>query len=199
MIKAHLEHLRDHNQDEYLQEAIEYLKENDMEVPIDEPAKTECAADAPLPCGCPGSAVQDLRGEVTCSEEPQPSQKIASPLRHWPVQLMLVPPSAPYLKDADLLIASDCVPCAYPNFHNDMLKDKIVLISCPKFDNMDFYKKKLTEIFKDNNIKSVTAAIMEVPCCFGLVNLVKSAIASSGKDIPLNEVTISVKGEIMDN
>ena len=191
--------MKDHNQDEYLHEAIEFLKEKGMNVPIDEQTQPEVPATAPIPCGCPGSAVQDLRGEVTCCEGSQDSPKMASQLQHWPVQLMLVPPSAPYLKDADLLLAADCVPCSYPNFHNDMLKDKIVMISCPKFDNMDFYKKKLTEIFRDNNIKSVTTAIMEVPCCFGLVNLVKSAIALSGKEIPLNEVTVSVKGEILED
>ena len=130
VIKAHLEHLRDHNQDEYLQEAIDYLKENNLEVPIEEPKDQvqDAIAEPVLPCGCPGSAVQDLRGEVACTEEPQAAmQKMTSQLQQWPVQLMLVPPSAPYLKDANLLIASDCVPCAYPNFHNDMLKDKIVL------------------------------------------------------------------------
>lgn len=195
VIKAHLEHLKDHGQDDYLQEAIDYLKENDMEVPLEEPSPES----PPLPCGCPGSAVQDFRDDKTCATPTnEPVSRAASELRQWPVQIMLVPPSAPYLKDAELMIAADCVPFAYANFHEDFLKDKVLLIGCPKLDNVEYYQNKFTEIFKENNIKSLTYAHMEVPCCFGMVNVINTAIEASGKNIPFKEVTISVKGEKID-
>ncbi|MFH1578502.1 MAG: 4Fe-4S ferredoxin, partial [Candidatus Omnitrophota bacterium] len=115
----------------------------------------------------------------------------------WPVQIMLVPSNAPYLKDADLLIAADCVPFAYPDFHDTLLKGKVLLVGCPKLDDAQFYKEKITDIFKNNTIKSVTCVHMEVPCCFGMLNLVKSALSDSGKDIPLSEVNISIKGSFI--
>ncbi len=216
VIKAHLEHLRDHDQHEYLKQAIEYLKENNMEVPIqqhgyehghghghdhehDHEQKQQPGSSEPLPCGCPGSAVQDLRSDSTCAEIKTDSPKISSQLRQWPVQLMLVPPTAPYLKGAELLIAADCVPVAYPNFHNELLKGKIILIGCPKFDNIEYYKNKLIEIFKYNDIKSISIVMMEVPCCFGLYKLVIDAVSESGKEIPISKKIIGVKGEILED
>lgn len=184
--KAHLKHLRDHNQNKYYQEAVQFLKERKITIP------TITSEEAALPCGCPGSAVRDLREEyVKDTELPRISQ-----LSHWPVQLMLVPVNAPFLEDADLLIASDCVPCACPNFHNDLLKDKILLVGCPKFDNIEFYREKLTEILKQNNIKSVTTAIMEVPCCFGLYKLVSDAVEESKSEIPLKKFIVDIKGDL---
>ncbi len=203
VIKAHLEHLRDHNQYEYLEQAIDYLKENNLEVPIEIP-KTMTNEHNVLPCGCPGSAVQDLglTEQGTCScvdvEAVEGSPRQRSELRQWPVQLMLVPPNASYLKNADLLIAADCVPVAYPNFHPDFLKEKIVMMGCPKFDNVDYYKKKLVEIFKGNNIKSITVLMMEVPCCFGLYKLLIDSIAESGVKIRINKKIIGVKGEVLE-
>jgi Pyruvate/2-oxoacid:ferredoxin oxidoreductase delta subunit len=203
VIKAHLEHLRDHDQLEYLQQAIEYLKENNMKVPIEEPKQTT-TTDEPLPSGCPGATVQDLRGEhiehgkhgeEVCSKSAKTSSKNESQLRQWPVQLMLVPPTASYLKNADLLITADCVPVADPNFHNELLKGKIVLLGCPKFDRLDYYQKKLVEIFKTTDPKSVTVAIMEVPCCFGLYKLVMDSVQESGVNIPVGKIVIGVKGE----
>lgn len=192
VIKAHLEHLKDHNQNEYLQEAITFLEERNMKVPIEEPADQKSTI---LLCGCPGAAVKDLREEKKDVEDVVPARSV-SHLRQWPVQLMLVPPNAPFLKDADLLIASDCVPCAYPNFHNDLLRGKILLVGCPKFDDVELYREKLTEILKTNNIKSVTVAIMEVPCCFGLHRLVSDAVKESGKAIPLKKYVIGIKGDL---
>jgi ferredoxin len=118
-----------------------------------------------------------------------------SELTHWPVQLKLVPINAPYFQDTDLLIAADCVPFAYANFHQDFLKGKAVVVGCPKLDDIQ-YKEKLTEIFKTNSIISVTVPYMEVPCCFGLVKATEDAIAASGKKIPLKKVKISIRGEI---
>ena len=207
VIQAHLEHLRDHDQTEYLQQALEVLQEKGMENPLEaasdkesvtRPEKRPTTSVTPnLACGCPGSAVQDLRGEKECTGS-SAAPKHTSELRQWPVQLMLVPPQAPFLKDADLLIAADCVPCAHPNFHNELLKGKILLLGCPKFDKVDFYQEKLVEIFKNCNINSITVAIMEVPCCEGLYQLVAASLKEASVDIPLKNLVVGVKdGEIL--
>ncbi|MFC1552568.1 4Fe-4S ferredoxin, partial [Candidatus Latescibacterota bacterium] len=119
-----------------------------------------------------------------------------SQLRQWPVQLMLVPVNAPYFNGAELVIAADCVPFAYPGFHEKFLKGKILLIGCPKLDDAAFYKNKLKEIFANNNIRSVTVVHMEVPCCFGLTKLTQAALDESGKVIPYASVEVGVKGDI---
>lgn len=144
--------------------------------------------------GCPGSKMMDFRKEKAGVKK-KDFVSVQSRLQQWPVQITLVPPNAPYFKDAELLIAADCVPFAYADFHRDLLKGKILLVGCPKLDDLSFYQKKITQILKDNIIKSVTYAHMEVPCCFGLVNVIKSAISASGKNIPFEEVVISIKGE----
>jgi len=120
---------------------------------------------------------------------------VKSELSNWPVQLFLVPPHAPYFENADLVIAADCVPFAYANFHQDFLKDKVLVIGCPKLDDAELYIQKLTDIFKNSNIRSVSAVHMEVPCCFGLSYVVKDALANSGKDIPFKENIIGINGE----
>ena len=122
--------------------------------------------------------------------------KSESELGNWPVQLMLVPTQAPYLKDADLLIAADCTAFSYPDFHQDFLKGRVLLLGCPKLDAATIYEEKLAEIFKVNNIKSITVLHMEVPCCFGLIQIVNEALRLSGKKIPLKEVTIGIKGDV---
>ena len=120
---------------------------------------------------------------------------MASQLRQWPVQIHLVPPNAPYFQDADLLIAADCVPFAYADFHRDLLKGKILMIGCPKLDDSQFYIEKLTQIFTSNNIKSITCAHMEVPCCLGLAHIIQTALEKAGKDIPYQDITIGIKGD----
>jgi hypothetical protein len=106
-----------------------------------------------------------------------------------------MPPNAPFLQNADLLIAADCVPFAYADFHEDMLKNRILAIGCPKLDDSALYRNKLAQMFRMSNIKSVTVVNMEVPCCFGLHRLIKEAVELSGKKIPLRQETISIKGE----
>ena len=115
-------------------------------------------------------------------------------LRNFPVQIKLVPVNAPWFEDADLLIAADCTAFAYPDFHRDFIRGKVVLIGCPKLDAVN-YAEKLTQIFRYNNIRSITVTRMTVPCCGGLTMAVKNAIAASGKDIPLNIVTIRPDGQ----
>lgn len=122
------------------------------------------------------------------------SQEPISQLAQWPCQIKLVPVSAPYYKDAELLIAADCTAYAYANFHNDYMKGRITLIGCPKLDAVD-YSAKLTEILKYNDIKSVTLLRMEVPCCGGLEAAAKKALQDSGKSIPLQVVILSIDGE----
>jgi Pyruvate/2-oxoacid:ferredoxin oxidoreductase delta subunit len=135
---------------------------------------------------CPGSRVIDRRDNIS---------RLESELRQWPIQLNLVPAHAPYLRDADLLIAADCVPFSYANFHIDFLRGKTLVMGCPKFDNAEHYIEKLTDILKMNNIKSITLVNMEVPCCFGLQQIAEEAIKNSGKILPLRQTIISVQGE----
>ncbi len=194
VIKAHLEHLKGHGQDKYLQQAVDFLKERDIEIPLEKALHSAHKHGGPPPA-CPGSKMMDFRKKQGPAQEGESVSKVASQLMQWPVQIMLVPPNAPYLNDADLLIAADCVPFAYGNFHQDLLSGRILLVGCPKLDDVEFYKEKITQILKGNSIKSITCAHMEVPCCFGLVDVVKSAISASGKDMPFREVTISIKGE----
>ena len=200
VIAAHLKHLRDHGETGLYNEALEYLKNNNIEIGEDvEASSKNLENEDRLPCGCPGSAVMDLREEEPCEAVKPGAQLTAreSKLRQWPVQIMLVPPTAPYLKGADLLIAADCVPFAYAGFHEDFLENKDLLIGCPKLDDNEFYMKKFTEIFRLNDIKSVTVVHMEVPCCFGMLSIVKQAVKDSGKDIPVKAVNIGIRGNII--
>ena len=146
---------------------------------------------ASLACGCPGSACQSINPAASSEEAFAPSQ-----LRNFPVEIKLVAPNAPYFDGADLLIAADCTAYAYGNFHHDFIRGRVTIIGCPKLDAVD-YSEKLTEIFRNNNIKSITLTRMTVPCCGGLAMAVKNAIARSGKDIPLHIATISPDGRIV--
>ncbi len=121
-----------------------------------------------------------------------------SELRQWPIQLHLVPPSAPYFQNANLILIADCVPFVYPNFHTDFLKGKAIVIGCPKLDNPDAYVSKLTQILKDSDVKSLKIVHMEVPCCYGLIHIAQEALNRSGKDIPLERVKVGIKGEILE-
>ena len=118
-----------------------------------------------------------------------------SELGHWPVQLSLVPPDAPFLQGTDLLITTDCVPFAYADYHKDFLKNKSVVNCCPKLDDLGYYKEKLASMFKLSDIKSITVLHMEVPCCSGIVTAAKKALADSGKNIPFEEITITIQGQ----
>ncbi|MEK7449197.1 MAG: 4Fe-4S dicluster domain-containing protein [Planctomycetota bacterium] len=150
-----------------------------------------------LPCGCPSTMVHDFREPPAAQTEHRPETvKIPSALRQWPIQLKLVPPTAPFLQGADLLLAADCVPFAMANFHQEFLKDKALLIGCPKLDDNRSALDRLTDIIKLANLKSLTVLHMEVPCCFGLVNLARQALTDSGKQIPFNQVTIGIKGDV---
>jgi ferredoxin len=147
--------------------------------------------------GCPGSRMFDFRQEVV--EEPvADTPHLRSELRQWPVKLNLVNPSAPYFQDADLVLAADCAAFAYASFHADYLRGKAIAIGCPKFDDLDCYIEKLTAIMREGGIKSIKIVHMEVPCCMGLLHAAREAISASGREVPLESVVISIRGEVKD-
>jgi ferredoxin len=146
----------------------------------------------PLFAGCPSSKAMHFKP----SKSPVVTGS-GSELSHWPVQLKLVPVNAPYFRGADLLVVADCVPLAYANFHQDFLKGKAVVVGCPKLDDVQLYREKLTEIFKTNPIQSITVPFMEVPCCFGLVKAIEDALQASGKTIPLKKMKIGIRGDVL--
>lgn len=141
---------------------------------------------------CPSASVATFEKEKESGTGTK-SQPAVSRLSHWPIQLCLTPPGAPFFKNADLLIAADCVPFAYANFHEDFLKDKTLVVGCPKLDDINFYVDRLTEIFNSSDIKSLTVVHMEVPCCSGIVWAAKEALKKADNEIPLTEVTISAR------
>jgi len=190
VIKAHLKHLEKHGEAVYLKQALDFLKKNKINIAFD-PA---CNHGANSAGGCPGSRSVDLR-KPQAAKSYIVDQRQESELGQWPVQLRLVPVHAPYFEGAELLIAADCVPFAYANFHQDFLKGKMLLVGCPKLDDLSLYREKLGQIFQNNNIKSATYAHMEVPCCLGLLSIIKEAISNTGKKIPFADITISIKGE----
>jgi len=149
-----------------------------------------------LPCGCPGTQSRSIERAEEPADEPAAAKPV-SQLRQWPVQIKLAPVNAPYFKGAKLLVAADCTAYAYADFHRDFIRGRIALVGCPKLDGVD-YSEKLTEILRQNDVKSVTVVRMEVPCCGGLENAVKKALRESGKLIPWQVVTISTDGRILD-
>ncbi|MFH1447590.1 MAG: 4Fe-4S dicluster domain-containing protein [Candidatus Micrarchaeota archaeon] len=166
----------------------EHLKELGKDELTENPLANNAQA-KPSPCSCPGAAVRQLKTGGNAGHG-------GSSLAQWPVQMKLLPPNAPFFDNSHLLVSADCVPFANPNFHSQLLNGKSLAIGCPKLDDTGEYKEKLTEIFKHNRIKSVTVAIMEVPCCSGLYEAVKEAVADSGKDIPIIREVVSVSGEL---
>ncbi len=150
-----------------------------------------------LPCGCPGTQSRAFnREEIPACNTPETKINMNSQLSQWPVQIKLVPVNAPYFDGANLLVAADCTAFAYGNFHQEFIRNHITVVGCPKLDSGD-YTDKLTEIIKNNDIKSVKVVRMEVPCCGGIENAVKQALINSGKMLPWQIVTISTDGRIL--
>ena len=147
--------------------------------------------------GCPGSRAASFTPAAAAAETAHDLAARPSQLAQWPVQLTLVPTTAPYFQDADLLITADCVPLAYADYHRDFLSGKAVVVGCPKLDDNNAYLIKLTELFRASRIKSITVLKMEVPCCGGIAMVAKQALAASGKEIPFSVVTISIRGEVL--
>lgn len=146
--------------------------------------------------GCPGSRQMDL-SEKKVSQEAEQGQR-PSQLRQWPVQLHLVSPEAPYFDKADVLLSADCVAYAVGDFHKDFLKGKSLAIACPKLDsNQDIYVQKLVSLFEDAQINTLTVAVMQVPCCSGLVATARAAMEKSSRKVPVKAIVVSLEGEIL--
>ncbi|MDZ7837923.1 MAG: 4Fe-4S binding protein [Actinomycetota bacterium] len=174
VIKAHLKHLKSHGQSQYLKQAQQYLHGQGIKIEDE---------------------TDDMEGQQDSEKAEEAMYSGPPKLGNWPVQINLVPPAAAFLQDSELLVSADCVPFAYPGFHQ-LLEGKVVLVGCPKFDDAQVYMEKFLQIFSQNRIKSVTVVKMEVPCCSGMVRLVQEAVKASGKTIPFAQMTVTVKGEI---
>lgn len=153
--------------------------------------------------GCPSARMQTFQTAEPAAAMDQSAaapdgQGTESALSHWPVQIMLVPPTAPFLKGADLLVLADCVPVAFPTLHQDFLQGKAVMMGCPKFDDAQHYIEKFAQICKVSGIKSITSVVMEVPCCSALPMIVKKGMELSGTPIPMEEVVISTRGKVIE-
>jgi Fe-S-cluster-containing hydrogenase component 2 len=193
-IIAHLKHLKDHGETKYFKQAVEVLKEEGIEIDLD---KEICDKKKDkLPCGCPGSKVMDFSKEHDSGTDESGTR--TSQLRHWPVQLHLVPPNAPYFQGKDVLLSADCVGYSLGDFHKDYLKGRSLSIACPKLDsNRDVYLDKLVSMIDDAKINTLTVMTMEVPCCSGLLGLAKKAKENAKRNIQIKSIIVSVKGEIL--
>jgi ferredoxin len=170
-----------------VEEHLETLKEREKPV------------EAPAACGCPSATMQSFSRPIPYQSVREPATQEGEPseLTHWPVQINLVPPTAPFLKNADLLVAADCTPIAYRSFHKDFLEGRVIMLGCPKFDNAQAYVDKFAQLFSQSSVRSVTVVVMEVPCCQGLPLIIKRGMQMAGKDIPMELAIVSVRGEIL--
>lgn len=189
-ISAHLKHLQDHNQTEYFDQAISYLKENNIEIPTEKKDNHSNFG------GCPGSRAMTFKKpeENSSTEEgTRPSQ-----LSHWPIQMHLISPQAPHYKGSDMVLAADCVAFSMGDFHKDYLKGKTLAIACPKLDHdQEIYEEKLRDLIDVAKINTLTVIMMQVPCCGGLLRLAKQAISNASRKIPLKAIVISLQGEVL--
>ena len=147
---------------------------------------------------CPSAQVKNL-GAIACASanEPVTSESAISRLGHWPIQIRLIPPEAPFLKNAHLLVTADCAAVAYPDFHQRLVSGKVVMLGCPKFDDQQGYVKKFTDIFSKADIQSITVVIMEVPCCSSMMGILDTALKAAGRDIAIQKYIISPNGKIV--
>ena len=192
VIKAHLNHLKDHGQTNLFEEALAYLKQKGIPVPEEKVSSPKHAGHS----GCPGSRAMQF--SASKSKEEDLSGKRPSQLRQWPIQLHLVSSVAPYYQASDVILVADCVGYALGDFHKEYLKGKSLAIACPKLDeNQEIYQDKLVSMIEDSEIKSLTVMIMTVPCCYGLLRLAQEAIEKSKRKITLRMIVVSLQGEIL--
>jgi hypothetical protein len=195
VIEAHLNHLRDHNQSEYLQQALEVLKKEGIETTT---AMTPETPHHTHGGSCPGS--RSFQFGETPATPPQSNDTSTRPsqLRHWPVQMHLISPMAQHYKGADVLLAADCVAFCLGDFHRDFLKGKALAIACPKLDSgKEIYLEKLRALIDEAKINTLTVMIMEVPCCGGLLHLAKQAAEQAERKVPIKAITVSIDGKIL--
>lgn len=197
-IKAHLRHLKDHAQKAFLIQAYDYLKLHNIPNPLEEETMShhhDHKHGGHGQGGCPGSRSMDLRDSSGSDDGENPAA--ASQLRQWPIQLHLASPMAPYFQKADVVVAADCTAFAYGNFHNDFMKGKAIVIACPKLDDgQEIYLEKVQALIEDAKINTLTVVTMEVPCCGGLLAMVKQAAAAAGRKVPIKSVVIGIQGGI---
>lgn len=193
VIRAHLSHLRDHKQDEYLKQAISFLKERNIHNPIEE--KEINMKHAAVHSGCPGSRSMNFNQPVDQSDQ---TGKRVSQLTHWPIQLHLMSPDAPHYQGKDVLLAADCTAFTIGDFHRDFLKGKALAIACPKLDDgQEEYIEKIKALIDDAKINTLTVAIMQVPCCGGLLAMAREAAGRASRKVPIKCIVISLQGEVL--
>ena len=189
-ILAHLNHLKDHGETTYLNQALEYLRDHDITIDFDHQKKNTFH-----PEGCPGAQTIDFKNEKTPNQKNKNSQN--SQLRQWPIQMHLISPNASYFQKSDLLLAADCVAYSLGNFHNNYLTNRTLAIACPKLDtNREIYLQKLISLIDDAQINTLTVITMQVPCCQGLLVMAKNALKQAERTIPIKHVMVNIKGEI---
>ena len=208
-IIAHLKHLKDHGETDYLKQAVTFLQANNININFAEVHNhggAGCAskpASKPQGGGCPGSQEVSFANQKPAANFRMASfvskpAESTSQLRQWPVQLHLLNPEAQYFRNADVVLAADCVPFSFPDFHNRYLAGKTLAIACPKLDsNKEAYVEKIKTMIQCSNINTLTVVIMEVPCCGGLLRLAQQAVVDSEKRIPVKLVIISIRGEVL--
>ncbi len=177
--------------DEFDEEAVEeYLAAKEKE-------EQQAPRQTPPAGGCPSARLQTFAPQSPCRSAniPKAQANSASALSHWPIQIRLIPPSAPFLKNADVLIAADCTAVAVPGFQEKYLQNKVVMMGCPKFDDAESYIEKFADIITTAELNSITILIVEVPCCSSMNVIVKKAFAKAGKNVPVEQITVSTRGE----
>lgn len=188
-LRAHLRHLREHGQTNYLRDARAYLRENGIPEPPEE-------TDGGTPAGCPGARQQAFVREDEAAGAL--AGKRPAQLRHWPIQMHLLSPTAPHYQKSDLLLAADCVAFSLGDFHKDFLAGKTLAIACPKLDEgQEAYVAKLRSLIDDAQINTLTVMIMQVPCCRGLLRLAQAAAEQASRKVPIKAVVVGLKGEIL--
>jgi ferredoxin len=193
VIAAHLKHLRDHNQHDYVAEAEAFLRENALPVPGNE---TVPASQSPSQGGCPGSRARSFNAQRNDTDVP--TSPVSSQLRQWPVQLHLISPLADYYKGSDVVLAADCVAYALGDFHTTWLTGKSLAIACPKLDDgQESYIEKIVALIDTAGINTLTVMIMEVPCCGGLMRMVLQAVARATRKVPVKKVVVGIEGNII--
>lgn len=203
-VVAHLKHLKEHNETEFLREGVQYLRQHEATLPfsVDEVVRAVHKPQVSVMHdhaggGCPGSRAMTF-DKAPQAEAPAASGDAPSQLRQWPVQLHLLSPMAPYFRQADVVLAADCVSFAMGNFHDKYLKGRGLAIACPKLDsNQEVYVDKLAAMIDQAKINTLTVVIMQVPCCGGLLRTAQSAMARASRKIPLKLAVISVEGEVL--
>lgn len=196
-IRAHLLHMKAHNEIKYLNQGINYLKEHNIK--IDMSGLTEktphISGHIHGGGGCPGSKAMSFAP----ARQAEPTGDVASQLRQWPVQLHLLNPQAIYFQKADVVIAADCTAFAYGDFHNRFLRNHTLAIACPKLDEgKDIYINKISAMIDDANINTLTVVVMEVPCCGGLLQLAKLGVEQASRKVPIKKIVVGIQGEIIE-